>query len=345
MNNRKILAICDTESRYCGRLDEYLRENLNLSFDIHSFTRVDILEDFAGENQVSLLVIAESAVAELKKRVRDLGIFNVLILDEELSLVREDETGENSELSDVNSEHISKYKPASEIVYHILDYCAKRSDEFAGVGVKTKDSKGTVIGFFSPISGCGQTALCVKTCEELANRGKTLLLNFDSFSPLPMLFGHETEGDITDILYYAECERNKFCLYLEKIKQTYSGFDYVAPAGTTMQIKEIDFEKLKNLINLICNECGYEYVVLDLSDLPDGLFDILRFCDKVITITGNARTDRYKLMRYEDVLRQNGYEDICAAEVKVTIPEGAGDRELAACARRLLALGEAAGGE
>ena len=143
--NKPILAICDTESRYCGRLDEYLRENLNLSFDIHSFTRVDILEEFAGLNKVSLLVIAESAVAELKKRVRDLGICNVLILDEELSLVREDDESEDSgEFAGVNSEHISKYRPAGDIVYHILDYCVKRPDEFAGVGVRTGDSKGSI---------------------------------------------------------------------------------------------------------------------------------------------------------------------------------------------------------
>ena len=32
------LAICDKDDIYCHRLDEYLRGNLKLSFDILSFT-------------------------------------------------------------------------------------------------------------------------------------------------------------------------------------------------------------------------------------------------------------------------------------------------------------------
>ncbi|RKM54984.1 hypothetical protein D6853_12185 [Butyrivibrio sp. X503] len=344
--NRPVLAICDTESRYCGRLDEYLRKNLNLSFDIHSFTKVKSLEEFAGKNLISLLVIAESAVAELKKKACESGVKNILILDEELSIVREDEEAfEEDAALGVNSEHISKFSPASEIVYHILDLCAKSPEDFESVGVRRSDGKGTVIGLYSPIARCGQTALSVKLCEELSKHGKTMLLNFDNFSPLPMIFGTETEGDITDLLYYSECEKSRFCIYLEKIKQSIGGFDYIPPAATAMQIKEIDYERLKNLIELIFKECGYEYMVLDLSDLPGGLYDILRYCNKVITIMGKTKADGYKLRKYEEVLSQNGYEDVCAAGVKITIPEGAGDRELAACARDLLYTEGITGGE
>mgnify|MGYP002627409105 CR=1 FL=1 len=193
-----------------------------------------------------------------------------------------------------------------------------------------------MIGLYSPLSRCGQTALGIKICEELSRNGKTIFLNFDNYSPLPMLFGNEAEGDITDILYYSECERSRFCIYLEKIKQSIGGYDYIPPAATSMQIKEIDYEKLKNLVELILSECGYEYVVLDLSDLPEGLFDILRYCDKVFTIIGKAMADVYKLRRFEDVLGQNGYEDLCASTVKISLPEDADDKELSAYAGKLL---------
>ena len=335
--NRPVLAICDTESRYCGRLDEYLRKNLNLSFDIHAFTQVKSLEEFAGKNLISLLVIAQSAVQELKTRVSESGIKNILILDEELSVIREDDgLPEEGLLGEVNAEHISKFSPASEIVCHILDLCVKSPEDFESVGVRRGDGKGTVIGLYSPIARCGQTALALKMCEELSKHGKTLLLNFDNFSPLPMILGSHTEGDITDLLYYSECEKSRFCIYLEKIKQSIGGFDYIPPAATAMQIKEIDNERLRNLIKLIFEECGYENVVLDLSDLPSGLFDILRFCNKVFTITGKTKAEIYKLRRYEEVLSQNGYEDICASGIKVSIPDGAGDKELSECARKLL---------
>ncbi|MBR4669710.1 MAG: hypothetical protein IKO84_03850 [Butyrivibrio sp.] len=344
--NRPVLAICDTESRYCGRLDEYLRKNLNLSFDIHAFTQVSSLEDFAGKNIISLLVIAESAVAQLKKRALEFGVKNILILDEELSVVREEEDSfDESPIRGVNSEHISKFSPASEIVYHILDFCTKSPEDFDSVGVRQSDGKGIVIGLYSPISGCGQTALSIKLCEELSKHGKTMLLSFDDFSPLPMIFGTEAEGDLSDLLYYSECEKSKFCIYLEKLKRSANGFDYIPPAATAMQIKEINYQSLRNLTELMIKECGYEHVILDLSDLPEGLFDILRYCNKLITITGKTKADAYKLRRYDEVLSQNGYEDICAAGVKVSIPEGAGDKELSSCAKDLLYTEGILGGE
>ena len=44
--NRPLLAICDTERDYCRRLDEYLRDHLNLSFEICSFTDTEIFKEF-----------------------------------------------------------------------------------------------------------------------------------------------------------------------------------------------------------------------------------------------------------------------------------------------------------
>ena len=55
--NRPLLTICDTEKDYCRRLDEYLRDHLNLSFEICSFTDAEIFKEFVKEKIPELSVL------------------------------------------------------------------------------------------------------------------------------------------------------------------------------------------------------------------------------------------------------------------------------------------------
>ena len=54
---------------------------------------------------------------------------------------------------------------------------------------------------------------------------------------------------------------------------------------------------------------------------PEGFFDILKLCDKLFTITRQTGADAYRIEMYEDVLRQNGYEDIFASTIKISLPD------------------------
>ena len=54
----------------------------------------------------------------------------------------------------------------------------------------------------------------------------------------------------------------------------------------------------------------YEYVVLDLSESMQGLFDILRLCTRVYTLTREDRIARSKLLQYEQALGLYEYEDV-----------------------------------
>ena len=78
--SRPKLAICDLDSVYLRRLDEYIRNHINLSIDIHSFTEPEILEDFAKKEDINLLIVSEKNYWELEdKRALD-KYKNILIL-------------------------------------------------------------------------------------------------------------------------------------------------------------------------------------------------------------------------------------------------------------------------
>ncbi len=314
--NRPLLVLCDTDETYLGRLYEFLRENLRLSFEIISFTAVDLLLNYVKENVPSLLVISESALAELRDTRIDEKIRNVLVLDEEEGFCEDEEI-----YGAMNIGHTSKYQAATAIVDNIVDFCVKRADDFDGVSTKFANDSGKVFGFFSPISKCGQTSLALTIGKELSNKGRTIFLSFESFSSLPKLLELSEEGNISDLIYYSESDENKFCLYLEKIKNQVGQLDIIAPAKTAMQIKEISYESLKRLLDMLIHKAGYEFIVMDLTEYPEGLFDILRLCNKIFSIVRSEDGDQYKIDSYEDVLRENGYEDIIAETVKVTSNE------------------------
>ncbi|MBO6240462.1 MAG: hypothetical protein J6O61_06415 [Butyrivibrio sp.] len=314
---RPLLTLCDLDETYCGRLYEYLKENLKLKFNIQAFTTVDILVDYSRKNTSSLLVVSESAFEELGKVLGQNLFKNILVLDEEAGILREEE----NRFDDRNIIHTTKYQKAGKIVDTIIDFCAEKAESFEGLTVGISDNEGTVIGLFSPVSKCGQTTLALKMGDVLSSSGKTIMLSFDSFSSLPQKLDAEADGTINDLMYYAEEDKNKFCIYLEKIKRSIGNIDVIPPAKIAMQIKEIDYDSLKMLLGLLIHDAGYKYVILDLTEYPNGFFDILRLCNKLFTITRPNSADAYRVEAYEDVLRLNGHEDILASTIKVVIPD------------------------
>ena len=64
----------------------------------------------------------------------------------------------------------------------------------------------------------------------------------------------------------------------------------------------------------------YEYIILDLSESAEGLFRILRECDRIFTIVREDEWSGAKLAAYEQLLQMNGYEDIAARTRKCRFP-------------------------
>jgi hypothetical protein len=313
------LALCDADEVYCQRLYEYLKNNLNLSFNIFSFTGIEDLKNFARKEAVSLLIISESLHYELVDRCAEGGFKNVLVLDEETSwggMLCEPaiDTG-------INIRHVSKYQSAAGVVNELIEFCTDSPDSFTGLRTQAKLANSRILGFFSPLSKCGQTTMAINSAEKLAEHGKVIFLSFESFSSLPDMLGIVSEQNITDLAYYAECEKNKFGLYLEKIKRTVNGVDYIMPAKTAAQIKDIGSEKIKELLGLLSGDAGYDYVVMDLTEYPDGFFDILAMCNKIFTVTGNNVPDSARISQYETILRENGLSEIESRTVKIQVPD------------------------
>ncbi len=312
-----ILAIFDRSTLYSMRLSEYLRENLKLSFSIQTFTEKEEFTAFLESEEVTLLVVSSSASLGLEEMIRD-RCGSVMILEEE------DFKGPSGWDDSDGFFHMSKYLPAGKIQEKIITVCMESPDGFSDIGIRHMENDCKVIGLYTPLSGSGQTTLAVQMAEQLARTSKTIFISFESFSALTRTFDEEAGQDITDMMYYADCEKDKFCIYLEKIKVRKNGVDYIAPAKTAMQIKEMGYEKVRELIALLAREAGYEYVILDLKDYPEGFFEILSMCDVLYTIGRNNSADQYRMGKYNKVLCENGYEEVLSKTIKCFFPDDCG---------------------
>ena len=132
--NRVNLAVCDRDEMYCQRLCEYLRDHLELSFDIHSFTQADKLLGFSEENRINLLIISEQVLTAIDPDQADKCFRNIIVLDEK------NVTGRVAkEQMPGRIRYVNKYMPAGKIIDCVLDFCTDAPEEFSELGSGAAD--------------------------------------------------------------------------------------------------------------------------------------------------------------------------------------------------------------
>ncbi len=302
----KILAICDAEEGYAFRMAEYLLDKVKLPYTLHLFTAVEELEKFAGREEIEILLIAESAWRLIKEEYIRKQVAQMFILQESGETVQED------------MRCISKYQSPELVVQAMLNVIAD------GGGwkdcQKAADTDVKMIGIYSPVKRCLQTSFALSLGQLLAKEHKTIYLNFEMYSGLGELLRREYQTDMLDVMYYFQSAREKLALRLPAIIQNAGGLDYIPPMQYSLGIREVPGEQWLALCSDIAAIGGYEYMILDLDDGIDGLFDLLKSCQKIYTITREDPFAQAKLRQYEQMLQQGELEEISEKTVKCRFP-------------------------
>lgn len=300
------MAICDTEEGYAFRMAEYLLEKVKLPYTLHLFTAVEELEKFAGREEIEILLIAESAWRLLREEYVRNQVAQMFVLQESGEAVPED------------MRCISKYQSPELVVREMLNVIAD------GGGWKdypaAVDTAAKMIGIYSPVKRCLQTSFALSLGQLLAKEHKTIYLNFEMYSGLGELLRREYQTDMMDVMYYFQNAREKLALRLPTIIQNAGGLDYIPPMQYSLGIKEVPGEQWLALCRDLAAIGEYEYMILDLDDGIDGLFDLLKNCQKIYTITKDDPFAQAKLGQYERMLQHEELEEISEKTVKCRFP-------------------------
>lgn len=298
----KILALCDTEEEYAQLMTEFLRKNRELPWKIHTYTNVQemVREE---KDDLDLLVVSESAYCEEAQRMEALG---TVVLSESGTMRWE------------NVFYVDKYQKAEEVLRELLQVYL----EIAGTRLPKLRRSGsvTLIGNYSPVRRCLQTSFALTMGQILAQEHPTLYLNFEYYVGLPELRPAMQSADLADLLYFLKADRERFRLRLQSTRRRIGNMDYIPSMKSGPNLLAVAAAEWLELLRRIEDMGEYEYVILDLSESMQGLFEILRMCKIVFTLTKEERIAQSKLLQYEQLLSLHEYGDVLEKTRRLKIP-------------------------
>jgi hypothetical protein len=298
--------ICDEEKDYSEKLYEYIHAGESGRFDVLLFTDIGQLNEYLVSSKAGIILISDILKDELK--TDDNNSVIVQLCHEKNKVIR----GQRS---------VYKYSPAKEILKKVMDYCSESKTQILR---RNCDKPLNVIGIYSPIKKAFQTTYAITLGQILATRGKTLYLNFESFSGFDCMMHSlkhpSNRSDLMDLMYFWQCGSENFSYRLSSITEKIGNLDYVPPVHSFMNYEGITSKQWTEFIKAFEEYTDYEFLILDLSEKINGLFDILRLCSRVYSVTDNRRISSAKMSQYETLLLECAYDDVIDKTKKISIP-------------------------
>ncbi len=298
----KLLVLCDPEEDYAQHMADFLRRKKDMDWEVRIFTVQEELQKFCAEEAIEILLVAESAYGDYVKA-----------LPAKLPII----LNESGILREKNLANIDKYQPAEAVWQELLAlYMEKSGERYPKVGTW---KKGKLIGLYSPVRRCLQSTFGLTMGQLLAERYATLYVSFEFFAALEEWQDRERQ-DLSVLLYYQQNRPDSFGVQLQTLVKKVGKLDYVSPMLNGENLLYITPEQWKSLIQALLNAGNYEYIVLDLSESIQGLFEILNLCHKVYTIAREDSKALQKMNRYEQLLSLMEYEDVKVKTTKCHLP-------------------------
>lgn len=299
---RSRVAICDPEQVYAYRLTDALSRDETFPFEVVTFTSAKTLLEGLAEAPVQLLLIAARVYFAEEE---NLHAAHILLLWEEDAPV------------DVRLPGISKYTSVAGIRKKILEAAAETGSMIPALN---GEHSVQILGIYSPVHRCLQTTFSFVTGQVLARSYRVLYLNLEPCSGLSEMLGHSFESDFSELLYYLQepCEvlLSRLCRMTENIS---NGMDMLPPIRTGTDILKTPEKEWQKLLDVL-QKSGYDYVILDLSDCVQGLYEILRRCSRVYTIVREDAFAQAKLTQYEEQLARLEFGDVLQKTQKCRLP-------------------------
>lgn len=302
---KSILAVCDSEPEYASHFLDYMNRSgekgMSFPFEIAAFSDGEALKRYCGENRVQLLLISQSMYEQGKPWEAE----QVMILTED---------GEGPP----GSGRIGKYQSIEGIMRRVLE--AADTGLLPPIACGDGQGRMNLIGIYSPVGRCLQTTFSFAMGQLLARRHKVLYLNFECCSGLGRMLQRDFQTDLSDLIYLLHNQDGRFPYRLEGMAQKVNGLDIIPPVYSSLDLQQVKREEWLELLLELEKAGSYEYVLLDLSEAVQGLFDILKRCRRVYTIVREDSFAAAKQEQYEELLGCLNYEAVLEKTRKCRLP-------------------------
>lgn len=279
-----IIAIFDSEAEYALKLAEYFNLKSGLNYSVSVFTDYDSLKLYLSENTVDILLISEDfcQYAEDFK-----SISNVFILTES-----------GAEIPLNNYASLYKYQPSDCILRDVMSCYAAASPP----GTKTvlTSSPAKITGVYSPVKRCGKTSFSLAYGCILSLTGNCLYINLEEYPGFSFFIDEHPIGDLSDLLYFYRQNPANIQKKLTSLAHTYHNLNYIPPMQFSYDIKNLEGEDLTQFILTIAETCGFDNIILDISDSVKDISGLLSICSQIYMPTTN---DAISVAKIDDFFR------------------------------------------
>lgn len=296
----KLLVLCDPEEDYVYHMADFLRKKKEASWEIVAYTKPEELLKL--EENIEILMISESVYGAFveKMPVRMTVLLNESGILQERVLV-----------------NIDKYQEAEKVWQAVLECYIEQEKEY--LPRLSGESQTQLIGMFSPVRRCLQTTFALTYGQLLAQEHRTLYLSFEHYAGVEE-WQNSKRQDLSTLLYYQQAMGVELGLHIQTIVQRIGNLEYVVPIVNGENLLYVTAREWQDLLIALLEHGGYEYIILDLSESMQGLFEILRMCSKVYTLVQEDEKARRKLNQYEQLLTSKEYEDVRMKTSKCRLP-------------------------
>lgn len=304
MSTKDLLILCDAEEEYARLMSDYLKTCPDLPWEIHTYTKVSKLIEMEKNTEIAMLVVSESVYTEELQQLQSL----CTVLLNESGIVRYGQI-----------QNINKYQRSDIVLKGLLQmYTEVSGSELP----RLFDEENTIfIGMYSPVRRCRQTSFALTMSQMLAEHDRTLYLNFEHYAGITELLPDVQSRDLADLLYFLNSDKERFRLRMQTMIQKKGCLDYVPPMRSGQNLLSISEGEWLELLQRISEMDEYKYVVLDLSESMQGVYELLRRCKRVFTLTMEDRIAQSKVIQYEEMLALCEYQDVLKKTTKCCIPK------------------------
>lgn len=284
---KKQLAICDSDEHYRQMMQCYLIKRLQ-DFEIVTFGSLIAAAEDSRQKPFAILLVSEQLYERDLQGIQALQTF----------ILRE-----NGAKVITQYPYIEKYQSMESLLGDIFADCVQEMT--ANTCICSK--KARLHAFYSPVRKEEQTKAALGLGQVLLKSGKKVLyLNVQSFTGYEELLpaSQSISMDITDLFFFLRKQEGAHIYRFQGMKQSLGGVDYLAPAADFMDLQAITQEEWLVFVDKLVQMGEYSEIILDLSEVCQGLYQILEQSDCIYSMCGVTDNQKNAVNQYKRLLEK-----------------------------------------
>ena len=304
------LLLCHEDEAYALRLSQYLRGE---AWQVQIFTRPEPLREKleemeeTGHARPALLLITPALLLEM---ARFPSFCEPVLLSNE-----KEEGAEGLPV-------IYQYQKAADIARQLEKIAGE-----GGYGNMRAPREGSqamreaeVIGVYSPVGRSGKTILALSMGQIAAEKRKTLYLNLEDYHGFARLAGRGGGMDLSDLIYRMRQNGGSIAPDLGGALRSFGKLDYIQPAASACDIRDVRIGEWKELVKQIALEGGYEVIILDMGTQIEEVKELLALCRIIYVPTVDDPWAAAKLAQMLEELEMTGWQTLKERMQPVRVP-------------------------